>query len=222
MTGSVPPSDCIQPFKPNTYWRFRLKRTLRIAILVTFACAALAAFSNLAQAQKIDIAFGLSTIDAPGASTASGNHQPVSLTGGTYPGFSGDVLFFHNLGLGAEVYWKANQGNYGGDPTVGFRPIFYDFNAVYSPKLASHAYLELLGGIGAMSTRFYCSTCSNGITNYVSDNHFMADFGAGLKLYPKGGFFIRPEAKVYLVINNLYFSSPRVTRYGLSIGYTFK
>lgn len=199
-----------------------MKQTLRTAILLTFACAALAAFSNLAQAQKIDLAFGVSTLDAPGASAASGNHQPVSLTGGTYTGFSGDVLFYHNLGIGSEIYWKANQGNYGGDPTLPFRPIFFDFNAVYSPKLANHAYLELTGGIGALDTRFYCSTCSNGVTNFVSDKHFMTDFGAGIKFYPKGGFFIRPEAKLYLVNNNLYFSSPRVTRYGLSIGYTFR
>ena len=204
------------------HWRFRLKQTFRSAVLLLFVCDALAAFSNLAQAQKIDLAFGVSTLDAPGASTASGNHQQVSLTGGTYTGFSGDVLFYHNLGFGSEIYWKANQGNYAGDSTLPFRPIFFDFNAVYSPKLARHAYLELSGGIGALDTRFYCSTCNNGSTNFVSDKHFMGDFGAGIKLYPKGGFFIRPEAKLYLVNNNQYFSSPRATRYGLSIGYTFK
>ena len=49
----------------------------------------------------------------------------------------------------------------------------------------------------------------------------MGAFGAGLKLYPKGGFFVRPEAKLYLVNNNLNFSSAYATRYGLSIGYTF-
>ncbi len=198
-----------------------MKQTLRSAVLLSFACAALAAFSNLAQAQKIDLAFGVSTLDAPGASAASGNHQPVSLTGGAYTGFSGDVLFYHNLGFGSEIYWKATQGNYGGDSTLPFRPIFFDFNAVYSPKLARHAYLELSGGIGALDTRFYCSSCSNGYTNFVSDKHFMGDFGAGIKLYPKGGFFVRPEARLYLVNNNLYFSSPRATRYGLSIGYTY-
>ena len=199
-----------------------MKRTLRIVILSAFACAALAAFSNFAQAQKVDLAFGISTVDAPGASAASGNHQPVSLTGGTYPGFSGDVLFFHNLGIGGEIYWKANQGNYGGDPTLPFRPIFLDFNAVYAPRLASHTYLELVGGIGALDTRIYCQQCGNGYnTNYSSDKHFMGDFGAGIKFYPKGGFFVRPEAKLYLVNNNLNFSSARVTRFGLSIGYTF-
>lgn len=201
-----------------------MKHTLRIAILLTFACAAMAAFSNFAQAQKIDLAFGISTVDAPGASSANGvDHQPVSLTGGTYPGFSGDVLFWHNLGLGGEIYWKATQGKYGGDPTVPFRPLFLDINAVYSPKLARHTYLELVGGIGALDTRVYCQGCGNPYnnTNYFSDKHFMADFGAGLKLYPKGGFFVRPEARLYLVNNNLNFSSPRVARYGLSIGYTF-
>ncbi len=54
-----------------------------------------------------------------------------------------------------------------------------------------------------------------------SDKHFMGDFGAGIKFYPKGSFFVRPEAKLYLVNNNLNFSSARITRFGLSIGYTF-
>ena len=200
-----------------------MKQTLRSAVLLSFACAALAAFSNLAQAQKIDLAFGISTIDAPGVSAADSNHSPVSLTGGVYPGFSGDVLFWHNLGIGGEIYWKGGQGNYGGDPTVPFRPIFYDINAVYSPRLASHTYLELVGGIGAQSTRFYCSTCYDPYsgTNYVSSNHFGADFGGGIKFYPKGGFFVRPEARIYLVNNNQEFSSAHATRFGLSIGYTF-
>jgi hypothetical protein len=200
-----------------------LKQTLRIAIALSFACVVLVASSNFAQAQKVDLAFGVSTVSAPSGSDADlVNHAPVSLTGGTYPGFSGDVLFWHNLGVGAEIYWKANQGNYGGDPTLPFRPLFLDVDAVYSPKLASHTYLELVGGIGALDTRIYCQGCGNGYnTNYSSDKHFMGDFGAGLKLYPTRNFFVRPEARLYLVNNNLNFSSPRVVRYGLSIGYTF-
>lgn len=199
-----------------------MKRTLRIAIILTFACASLAAFSKFALAQKVDIAFGVSTVEAPGASSADSSHAPVSLTGGIYPGFSGDVLFWHNLGIGGEIYWKANQRDYGGDPTLPFRPLFLDFDAVYSPKLASHTYLELDGGIGALDTRIYCQGCGNGYnTNYSTDKHFMGDFGAGLKFYPKGGFFVRPEAKLYFVNNNLNFSSARITRFGLSVGYTF-
>jgi hypothetical protein len=179
-------------------------------------------FSNLAYAQKVDLAFGVSTVQSPSLDSNDTSRAQERLTGGTYPGFSGDVLFWHNLGIGAEVYWKANQRDYAGDPTQPYRPIFFDFNAVYSPKLARHAYLELVGGIGAIDTRVYINGCGNGVnTNYCTDKHFMGDFGAGVKLYPKGGFFIRPEAKLYLVNNNLNFSSARVARYGLSIGYTF-
>lgn len=193
-----------------------------MTVVLAFACAVLG-LSSLAQAQRVDFAFGLSTVDAPGASAASGNHQPVSLTGGAYPGFSGDVMIWHNLGLGGEIYWKGDQGNYGGDPTEPFRTLFLDVDAVYSPKLASHVYLELDGGIGAIDNRIYCQGCGNGYnTNYSSDKHFMTDFGAGIKLYPAHNFFVRPEARLYLVNNNLLFSSPRATRYGLSIGYTFK
>jgi hypothetical protein len=49
----------------------------------------------------------------------------------------------------------------------------------------------------------------------------MGDFGGGLKLYPAGNFFVRPEVRLYLVNNNEFFSSGRVVRYGMSIGYTF-
>jgi len=204
-----------------------LKQTLRIASLLLCACTVLA-LTDIAQAQKLDLAFGVSTIDAPGASAADSSHSPVSLTGGAYTGFSGDVLVFHNLGFGGEIYWKDSQGTYaaGTINATPFRPLFWDFNAVYSPKLASHVYLEAVAGIGAQSTRFYCgASCFDPYTgtNYVSVNHFLGDFGGGLKLYPThGGFFVRPEARLYLVNNNLEFSSVRATRYGVSIGYTFE
>jgi hypothetical protein len=141
------------------------------------------------------------------------------------------VLFWHNLGIGAEVYWRATQGNnydvadFG--TGVGYRPLFYNFNAVYSPKLASHAYLELVGGIGAFGTHLYaCESgdcgVSGGTTEVASSHHFDADFGGGLKLYLKHGFFVRPEARVYWINNNTNFAGSHATRVGASIGYTFK
>ena len=201
-----------------------MKQILRIVILLVFASAALAALSNFAQAQRMDIAFGVSTTDAPGISNANGvDHLPVSLTGGAYPGFSGDVLFFHNAGVGAEFFWKASQSDYAGQG-FNYRPVLWNVNAVYSPKLASHAYLELVGGIGALSTRYYTGTTCGvyNCSNYQSINHFDADFGGGIKIYPAHNFFVRPEARFYLINNNLEFSSNHVARYGISIGYTFR
>ncbi|MGO9541579.1 MAG: hypothetical protein ACLPN2_13405 [Terriglobales bacterium] len=195
-----------------------MTRIVHIAILCSFACGAVASFSNFARAQKVDLGFGVSTLEAPAA-----NSTGPSLTGGAYPGFSGDVLFWHNVGIGGEIYWKASQSIYNSIyGPIPYRPMFLDFDGVYAPKLARHTYLELSAGIGAIDTRQYCNGCGNGYnTNYTSDKHFMGDFGAGLKLYPKGGFFIRPEARVYLVTNNQLFSSSYATRIGASIGYTF-
>jgi opacity protein-like surface antigen len=210
-----------------------LKQTTRVAILLTFACAALAAFSNFAQAQKIDIGFGGGTTLAPDASFVSGVETAPSLKGGTFLGFNGDVLFWHNLGFGAEVFWRASSTNCseaicGFDSGVTYRPVLYNFNAVYSPKLAPHAYLELVGGIGALDTHY--SACSQvgascgGSQLISSSNHFDVDLGGGIKLYPlHGGFFIRPEARFYWVNNGTAdYGSNHGARVGASIGYTFR
>ena len=199
-----------------------MKQIVRVLLLLTFVYAALSAFSNSAWAQKADLAIGLSTMESAGASQAGSGHQPVSLDGGAYPGFSGDVQVFHHIGIGGEVYWKASQGEWGGYQP--YRPIFYDVNAVYTPKLAKHTYLELQGGMGALSTRFYSQnlncdfyTC----TDYTSSNHFAGHIGGGIKFYARGNFFIRPEGHLYLVKNNAEFSSGRIARLGVSVGYTF-
>ena len=207
-----------------------MKRTVRVVVLLSFACAALASFSNFAQAQKIDLAFGLSTINAPGASACGSNcgnpYVPQSLTGGAYPGFSGDVLFWHNLGFGAEVFWRGttSQNYYQAfeGPGVNFRPVFYNFNAVYSAKLAPHIAAELVGGIGASDTHFSQSSLFGNSGVLATSNHFDADFGGGLKLYAHGGFFIRPEARFYIIHNETNYSSNHATRVGVSIGYTFR
>ena len=232
--GSFEAVACIQCKKPNDFsWRFQLKRTLRLVLVLSAACMALALVSVSAQAQKIDVAFGVSSIEAPSASSANGsaNHSPLSLGGGAYPGVSGDVLFWHNLGFGAEVFWKGGQANcpvvvcqFSG---IDYRPVFYNFNAVYAAKLAPHVALEGVGGLGAMDTHY--STCtfqgagSCGGTQLISSsNHFDVDIGGGLKLYAYGGFFVRPEARFYWIHNNTDFSSDHAVRYGVSIGYTFK
>ena len=206
-----------------------MKQTVRIAILMTFACAALAAFSSFAQAQRIDIGFGGGTTVAPDANSVSG---APSLKGGTFLGFSGDVLFWHNLGFGTEVFWRAGSSNCavslcGADSGVTYRPVHYNFNAVYSPTLAPHAYLELVGGIGALDTHY--SECTGvgascgGSELISSSNHFDVDLGGGVKLYLTKGFFIRPEARFYWVNNGTAdYSSNHATRVGASIGYTFK
>ena len=176
-------------------------------MLLTFVCAALAAFSNFAQAQKIDIAFGVSTTLAPGASFVDSAESAPSLTGGAFPGFSGDVLFCHNLGFGAEVFWRAGSSSCpesicGFESGINYRPVFYNFNAVYSPKLASHAYLELVGGIGALDTHYSACNLSGascgGSQLLASSNHFDVDLGGGIKLYVHARVLRPPRGAILL------------------------
>lgn len=190
--------------------------------LLAVLCLWMWMMAGHALAQQVDVAFGGGSLGAPGDSFNGGNLQPTE-GGGAFIGFSGDVLFHGNLGVQGEVNWRGNQGSYGG--FLPYRPIFWDFNAIYARRFSKYFGAEALGGIGGESIRFYqgavnCDEFGN-CTNYVSSNHFMADFGGGIRLYPYGNFFVRPEVRLYLVNNNQEFSSNFPVRYGVSIGYTF-
>lgn len=156
--------------------------------------------------------------------TASG-HSPESLSGGSYLSASADVLLHKRLGVQAEVAWKGSRGiYYPGGYNQPYRPFFYDANAIWIPKISKRMSAELMAGVGVENTRFYkgteaCTflTC----TNFVTSTHFMEHFGGGLRLHAFRGLFVRPEAHLYVVHNNVEFSSGHAVRYGVSIGYTF-
>src|SRR3954451_19782813 len=140
------------------------------------------------EAQEISVAFGISGMGAPSATSASGSFSPQSIGTGTFPVVSGSFVTGKRIGIEGEVTWRATQNLYQG--FENFRPIFYDFNAIFAPKLGNSATLELLGGVGAESVRFYgVQNCGfAGCTNFVSANHLMGDVGAGLRLYATRNF----------------------------------
>jgi hypothetical protein len=180
--------------------------------------------AGMAGAQQIDAAFGVRSLMGTPASSATGNYFPQYIGGGAYPTFSGDFLFKRGFGINGEVSWRAHQALY--QDFQPFRPLFYDFNAVWVPQISRTIAPELMAGIGAESLRFYQPffTCSSfsGCTNYTSSTHFMGHFAGGLRLYVHGNMFIRPEAHLYLVRNNVEFAGPRANSFGVSIGYSFR
>ena len=192
-------------------------------LIVAVTVGLLFMLATAAYGQQMDFAFGVSTITAPAYNNnASIGYPPQSLTGGVYPSISGDFLLRKHIGVMGEISWKASQGLY--DQYQPYRPIFWDFNGLYLRDLNKRVAAELSAGIGAESTRFYSNffTCNYvGCTNYSTSTHFMGQFGAGLKLYARGGLFVRPEVHFYLVNNNVEYTSSRVLRYGASLGYTF-
>ena len=177
-----------------------------------------------AYSQQVDIAIGAGTVSAPSSSISNVFTQfKQTLSGGNFLTIGGDALIHKSLGVQGEVSWRTSRTLYGG--VLPYRPLFWDFNAIYAPRFNKFLGAEAMAGIGAMSARFYTgqTNCSyfGGCTNYVSSNHFMGDFGGGIRLYPIGNFFIRPEARLYLINNNQEFSSGHAVRYGISIGYSF-
>lgn len=162
--------------------------------------------------------FGGNALLSPGSCNATSGTCPEK--GGFYPSVSADVVFHKRIGFNWETSWRASQGSYVGQP---FRPILTDFNALYEPVLSKKVRLDLMGGVGWQSTRFYLPYCTNGYScdNFVSTRHFLTDVGGGIRYYVWGHVFVRPEIHYYYIQNNTdAFSNTNVFRVGASIGYT--
>lgn len=185
-------------------------------------------FAVGAQAQEFHGAFGFGSVEAPAASTDSNGNVFPSLTGGLYPSFSGFFILKHHIGFGGEVAWRASRALYTQSSSTFFaqapyRPIFYDFDAVYGSKFGKKFGGDVMAGIGGEDLRFYTQFNCNftGCTNYVSSNHFAGHFGADIRYYFWGHAFIRPEAHYYVIHNNVEFNGANVSRFAISIGYSF-
>jgi len=183
---------------------------------------------NLASAQQLDAMFGFSALTSPGATACNTNASSGQLTcpekGGVYPNIGFDVIFHKRMGFAFDAAWRGSQGNYGG---IGlpYRPILFDLNAIYQPRISRKAGLDLMGGIGWQSTRFYgvngSFSCQALGACYTSSNHFLVGIGGGIRYYVWGHFFVRPEAHYYHIVNNTVdFTSNNEVRVGASIGYT--
>lgn len=193
-----------------------LKKLTWVAVSIVFCLIGATAF-----AQQLDVGFGVSTTSSASGKLSNALFFP-SDRGGTYPGFSADFLLHNRFGVEGELFWRASQNLYGGyEP---YRPVFYSFNAIWAPRLTKNLTAEVLGGIGGEDIRFYGIPNYNplsGFTNYTSSNHFMGDFGGGIRAYIWHSAFLRPEVRVYLINNNVEFSSNHVVRYGVTLGYSF-
>ncbi len=151
-----------------------------------FVLALLPAFAGIAQAQEFDAAFGFGTVTAPAASS-NGTFSYPSLSGGLYPSFSGIVLSKRHIGFGGEVAWRGSQSTYGGGLNnfwivQKYRPLFYDFNAVYGATFKKQKIgADVMAGVGGEDLRFYTpyTTCGYiSCTNYTSGLTFASTSGA--------------------------------------------
>jgi len=193
-------------------------------------------FCSLASAQQGDAYIGGGTmlssspssnarIGGSNCTLSSSGNAVCPEKGGTYLNLGADVIFKRRIGAAFDVNWKASQGAFGGPGGQPYRPLLFTFNGVFQPRLGKKAGLDLFGGIGWQSTRFYgyntSTNCQFFGACYTSSNHFLMDVGGGLRYYVWGHVFLRPEVRYFHIVNNGdNFSSDNVIRVGASIGYT--
>jgi hypothetical protein len=156
------------------------------------------------------------------ANSDSVNFHPPTEKSGSYLSLSGDFVGFRHsrLGLNVETAFRLRQANYDGTET--YRPILTDVNALFQPRVTEKLGLDLFAGVGVASNRFNLKTSCNipSCINYTSSNHFMEDFGGGIRYYVWRHVFVRPEVHYYHIHNNVEFNSNNVIRVGASIGHT--
>lgn len=194
-------------------------RKLLVALTLVFTLT----FAIGARAQEFDAAFGFGTVKALGASTNSSGVFFPSLSGGLYPSFSGMFRLKRHIGFGGEVAWRGKQAQYPASFVfIPYRPLFYDFNAVYG-RTYKKVGIDGMAGIGGEDLRFYTGTnCGSfSCTNYQSSNHFAGHLGVDLRYYVWGHVFVRPEAHYYFIHNNVEFNNVNASRFAVSIGYSF-
>ncbi len=197
---------------------------MKKSFLLVAAFCLIALGTAAAQAPQFDLGFGYGTVlGQPASDGILPDHFPQNMGGGGYLTFNGDFIFKKAFGVGGDVAWRASE-----NVDIFFqpyRPILTNFYGVYAPNIGKKAQAELQGGIGWETIRFYTPffTCTTfGCTNFTSSNHFLAQAGGGIRIYLTNSVFLRPEAHFYFINNNVEFSGPRASRYGVTLGYSFK
>ena len=186
---------------------------------------------GLASAQGVSAYFGL------GGATDKSNGQRVDPPlpdigpgmGGVFGKFGADFMFRPQFGVGGEYTFRFAQMDYAPSEGVKLRPTFYDFNAIYHPIPNRKVVPEFQGGIGGADMKFYLSgqscvtvsSCSTQSQYLQSSNHFQIHLSAGVRVYVRGGLYVRPQVDVHWVHNFNEFGSGWVPEYGAVVGYTF-
>jgi hypothetical protein len=146
--------------------------------------------------------------------------------GGVFGTLGGGVMLTPSLGVGGEVSFRFAQGDYAG---LGYRPVFYDFNGIWTPKLGTERVMpEFQAGLGGMSMRFYGGTpyynyYTGRYSNFLgSSNHFQLHTGVGLRVYVTERVFVRPQFDYHWVRNLEEFKSNSVPAFSVAIGISWR
>ena len=184
-----------------------MKRIYRyLPFVLVLSCA------PLARAQgSFDVALGFGTERAKATGTGIDENtlspcipsstdttcQATPALGGLFMGFEGDAMLNKHIGIAGEINFQPSKGTYG---PLQFRELFYDFGGLYAPINHKKFQVRVEGGVGGahFGSSFTESSCIGTLCQtetipFASANHFQVHIGAGVQVYVKGHFFVRPE-----------------------------
>jgi hypothetical protein len=197
------------------------------------------AFALLAGASFAHAQTGLDVFVGAGTASDSSSHQQIDTFGTgspfTTPSLAGafgrvgaDYMFKPWIGVGAETDFRLSQGAYAG---LSYRPLFYDFNVIWTPTAHKFKRVvpELQAGIGGTRLAFYESAsycnafagCSTNSASVASSNHFQTHLEGGIRFYATQHLFFRPQIDAHYVNNFFQFGSNWTPEYGASVGWSF-
>jgi hypothetical protein len=185
----------------------------------------------MAQAPQANVYFGLGTaVDGSNGQAIDTFGTGINLNApkmtGLFVNIGGNVMLTPHFGAGAEVNWRAGQGDYAG---LNYRPIFYDFNGVWQPIKTKRFVPEIQAGLGGVAVHFSanqqecdqfagCQTVSLGSE---SSSHFQVHGSVAARLYLTPHVFLRPAIDAHWVNNFFQFGSNWVPEYNLGVGFSF-
>jgi hypothetical protein len=207
------------------------------AFLVLFLFAG----AQLASAQGVSAYFGLGTATnsattSPGCGAkqifddVTGFCEPGPTMGGAFGVFGADFMIKPHFGVNGEYSFRFGQADYLPAAALKVRPTFYDFNAVFQPLAGESRIVPVIeGGVGGAKLSLYfnqqgcvTSICQNSSQVVATANHFQLHGAVGVKLYVKGGIFVKPQFDARWVHNlDQQYGRNFVPEYTVAIGYTF-
>jgi hypothetical protein len=205
-----------------------VSKSIRSISLVAFA---LCLSGTLAHAQDADLFFGAgfaTDSSANSVSTLLGTPLTSPKLSGTFGKVGGDFMITKRFGFGVQTDFQFASVNYQGFQT---RPIFYDFNGIYTPTFSNHSRIvpELEAGIGGVKMTFNytsssCDTlvgCTSSTTPIEAASHFQVHVAAGIRFYATKHLFIRPQVDYRYVPNFIQYGSNNVPEFGAAVGWSF-
>lgn len=203
-----------------------------IRLLLASASLFLCSTAFLSAQTRFDAYFGMGTA-RDGSSgfvstDASGNPVTTPSLDGVFGTIGGGVFLKPSFGVGAQISFRFTKGDY---LAYQYRPIFYDFNGMWTPISTKRVMPEFQAGFGGASVRFYDASqpyydynTGRYSTFAGSSNHLQLHLAAGLRFFVKPHMFIRPQIDYHWVRNlsqdPLGFKSDSIFEYTIAIGYS--